>query len=211
MPYTDDTTVRLQPDQYRYLVAVRYLNASDALFAGLRDQKGKNDFHFLTTLRSFIEYTRRGIWFLVWATDEQLQEAGKLTFEKPGSPGVLAMDEMISEALGNGRSSALSAPIKDINNERFIDCLHALTHGNPIAVRMLGFGLDRIFQTDGLLLRAEADLNLFRILLYRRMLGTEVSAIWKLLQPIHNEIEPLRANAKIAGQLLKDAGLPFPS
>ena len=61
------------PEKYRLLVAVQYLNASDLLFAGLKRQQGNNNFHFVVTMRSFIEYTRRGIWFLAWATDEQVQ------------------------------------------------------------------------------------------------------------------------------------------
>jgi hypothetical protein len=63
-------------------VAVRYLNASEAFFNGLKQQQGKNDFHFLVTMRSFIEYTRRGIWFLVWSVDHELEIAEQLTFER---------------------------------------------------------------------------------------------------------------------------------
>jgi hypothetical protein len=117
---------------------------------------------------------------------------------------------MINEALGLGKVCPLLAPIKEINNEPFLNCLHALTHGNPISVRMFGFGLDRIFQTKMLLLRAETDLNLFRILLYRRMLGEELDVIWKMLGTIHNQPDTMRTNAKIAADLLKGAGLPLP-
>ncbi|MGH9355676.1 MAG: hypothetical protein ACRD10_06050, partial [Terriglobia bacterium] len=95
--------VPVQADQYRLLVAVRYLNASDAIYKGLQRQRGVNDFHFLVTLRSFIEYTRRGIWFLVWASDETLRKAEKLTFKQAGSPGLASMDAMIDEALGEGK------------------------------------------------------------------------------------------------------------
>jgi hypothetical protein len=202
--------VKLTSEKYRLLVAVRYLNASDSLFAGLKSQQGTNNFHFVVTLRSFIEYTRRGIWFLAWASDEKLKAAGALTFDKPGSPGVAAMDTMINDALGMGKVTALLAPVKEINNEPFLNCLHALTHGNPISVRMFGFGLDNIFQTDMLLLRAEADLNLFRVLLYRRALGEELNAIWKMLGPIHNQPDTMRANAMIAADLVKKAGLALP-
>ena len=195
------------PEKYRLFVAVQYLNASDALFSGLKRQQGTNTFHFVVTLRSFIEYTRRGIWFLVWATDKQVQAVKRLTFDKPGSPGLLAMDSMIRDALGLGKMSPLNLPIKEINGEPFINLLHALTHGNPISARMLSFGLDGIFKTDMLLLRAEADLNLFRILLYRRMLGEELPDIWKTLATIHNQPETLRTKAKAAAQLVKDSGL----
>src|ERR1019366_9005314 len=83
--------VQLEMDQYRLLVALRYLNASEAICNGLQRQRGVNDFHFLVTLRSFIEYTRRGIWFLAWASEEKLRAAGTLTFDRAGSPGLAAM------------------------------------------------------------------------------------------------------------------------
>ena len=197
----------MKPNEYRLFVAVQYLNASNALFDGLKRQQGINNFHFVVTMRSFIEYTRRGIWFLAWATDKQVEAVKKLTFDKPGSPGLAAMDSMIREALGHGKVSPLNAPVKEINREPFINLLHALTHGNPVSVRMLSFGLDKIFQTDNLLLRAEADLNLFRVLLYRRMLGEELKDIWKMLAGIHNEPETMRANARIAAHQVKQAGL----
>jgi hypothetical protein len=202
--------VKLTKDKYRLLVATRYLNASDFLFAGLKVQQGNNDFHFVVTLRSFIEYTRRGIWFLAWASDKQLQKSGELTFDKPGSPGLAAMDTMINEALGKGKVCHLMAPVKDINNEPFLNCLHALTHGNPISVRMLGFGLEKIFQTNMLLVRAETDLNLFRVLLYRRVLGENLNDIWKMLAPIHNEPVTMRENAKAAAVQLQKVGIPLP-
>ena len=206
-------TVQMTTDQYRHFVAVQYLNASNALFEGLKTQQGKNSFHFMTTLRSFIEYTRRGIWFLAWATDQQLRAAQKLTFQRPGSPSLEKMDMMINDALGEGKVSHLMNPIKEINNEPFLHLLHALTHGNPISVRMVSFGVDKMFQTDKLLMRAETDLNLFRVLLYRRMLGEQLTNLWKTLGPIHNEPETMKANAMIAAKLVKDAGLAdsFPS
>ncbi len=52
---------------------------------------------------------------------------------------------------------------------------------------MVAFGVEKIFQTDKLLIRAETDLNLFRVLLYRRMLGEELKDIWKMLGKIHNQ------------------------
>jgi hypothetical protein len=202
-----DDIVRLPTAKYRLLVAVRYLNASDALFNGLKQQQGKNDFHFLVTLRSFIEYTKRGIWFLVWAMDYELEIAEQLTFERAGSPNVVKMDKMINDALGKGHISHLVDKIAVINNEPFIDALHALTHGNPISVRMFGFGLDRIFQTDMLLLRAELELNWFRVLLYRRMLGEDFCDIWNLLKPIHSQPDAMRAAAVQAGKDIQSTGL----
>ena len=203
-------TVQLTLEQYRKFVAVQYLNASAFLYDGLKCQQGKNDFHFVVSMRSFIEYTRRGIWFLAWASDEQVRAVKKLTFQKPGSPGVAAMDKLINEALGLGKVSHLMAPVRDINNEPFLDCLHALTHGNPISVRMVAFGVDKMFKTNMLLIRAETDLNLFRILLYRRMLGEELKNIWKMLGGIHNQPDTIRTNVRIAAHLVKQAGLTLP-
>lgn len=197
--------VQLEADQYRLLVAVRYLNASEAICKGLQRQCGVNDFHFLVTLRSFIEYTRRGIWFLAWASEETLREAENLTFERPGSPGLAIMDAMINEALGEGRVSHLLDKLPGIN-EPFLNCLHALTHGNPISVRMTTFGLDKLFKTGGLLARAELELAIFRIVLYRRMLGEDINAIWSMLAPIHNRPADVQANVLIAAHLLQQSG-----
>lgn len=200
-------TVSLDYKQYRQLVAVQYLNAADQIFKGLKQQQGTNDFHFVVTLRSFIEYTRRGIWFLVWATDDQIKEASELTFERPGSPGLVAMDQMINVALGNGNISHLSTPVPPINNEPFVDALHALTHGNPISVRMFAFGLSNIFHTDKLLQRAELELDWFRLLLYRHMLGDSFADLWKLIMPIHNDPTEMRRLVLEAAKRVKDAGL----
>jgi hypothetical protein len=203
-------TVQMTTAEYRRFVAVQYLNASTFLYEGLKTQQGKNDFHFVVSMRSFIEYTRRGIWFLAWATDEQVGDVKKMTFQKTGSPGVAKMDELINEALGHGKVSPLMTPVKDINDEPFLHCLHALTHGNPISVRMVAFGVEKIFSTDNFLLRAETDLNLFRILLYRRMLGQELNDIWKMLAGIHNEPDTMRTNMRIAAHQVKQAGLTMP-
>jgi hypothetical protein len=197
--------VRLNKEQLQLLTATQYLNASEWIFRGLKEQHKNNIFHFTITLRSFIEYTRRGIWFLCWANHEKLKEARQLTFEKPGSPALATMDEMINEALGKGRVSHLMSVLQGIN-EPLLHCLHALTHGNPISTRMIAFGLDRIFNVEMLLQRAEADLGLFRILLYRRMLGQEQKEIWKILSAIHNRPHDLRANVLIAAQLLRESG-----
>jgi hypothetical protein len=148
-------TVSLPENQYRLLVALRYWDASTAIFQGLKRQRGVNDFHFLVTLRSFIEYTRRGIWFLAWADEQELRRAEKLTFDRSGSPNLVRMDEMINEALGLGKVSYLRDLVSGIN-EPFLDGLHALTHGNPISVRFLAFDLVRIFQTERLLERADS-------------------------------------------------------
>lgn len=202
-----EKVVQMTSEQYRQFVAIQYLNASAFLFEGLKSQQGKNNFHFVVTMRSFIEYTRRGIWFLAWATEQQLRGVPKLTFQASGSPGIAKMDAMINEALGRGRVSHLMDPVKEINNEPFLHLLHALTHGNPISVRMVAFGVDKIFKTDMLLLRAETDLNLFRILLYRRMLGEELKDIWKMLGTIHNQPDIMKKNVMMAAHLVKQAGL----
>lgn len=120
------------------------------------------------------------------------------------------MDTLINDALGLGKICHLMTPVKDINDEPFLDCLHALTHGNPISVRMVAFGVNKIFQTDKLLLRAETDLNLFRILLYRQMLGEKLKDIWKMLGGIRNQPDTMRTNARIAAHLVKQAGLAMP-
>jgi hypothetical protein len=193
-------------EDYRLLVAIRYSNAAGAICEGLRRQCGVNDFHFLVTLRSFIEYTRRGIWFLVWATDAELRAAGELTFDRAGSPSLVHMDKMINHALGLGQVSHLLEPSAGIS-EPFLNCLHALTHGNPISVRFLGFGLDRIFQTDKLLVRAEMEANLFTILICRRALGEDFNSIWTTLARINNRPADMMANAKIATFQFKNSRL----
>jgi hypothetical protein len=196
---------QLDINQYRQVVALRYLNASEDLCKGLQRQRGVNDFHFLVTLRSFIEYTRRGIWFLAWASEKAIRKAERLTFERPGSPDLASMDAMINEALGDGKVSPLMNNLPGIN-EPFLNCLHALTHGNPISVRMTTFGLDKIFNTAGLLAKVELDLGIFRIILYRRMLGEDINAIWKMLAPIHNRPADVQANVLIAAHLLQQSG-----
>lgn len=199
-------TSQLTKSQSRFLLAVQYWNCSRKILEGLKLQCGANDLHFLISLRSFIEYTRRGIWFLVWASDEKLMRAQKLTFERSGSPDLVRMDELINEGLGLGRKSHLRNLVAGIN-EPFIDCLHALTHGNPISARFMAFGLDKIFQTGNLLTRAEMEMDLFSILLFRRVLGEDAQAIWKMLGTIHNRPGDMKANAMIAAHQLKEAGL----
>ena len=79
-------SIPMNKNQAQLLIALQYLNASDFIFAGLKRQYRDNLFHFVISLRSFIEYTRRGMWFLCWANQDKLKEARKLTFEKPGQP-----------------------------------------------------------------------------------------------------------------------------
>lgn len=198
--------VELPVDRYRILVGVRYLNASAELFAGLKRQKGVNDFHFVVTLRSFIEYTRRGIWFLVWASDKEVLRAEKLTFSRSGSPGLATMDGMIRKALGLGPSSPLKSKVATIN-EPYINCLHALTHGNPISVRILGIGVTKIFPIDEMLLKAETEMGLFCVLVYRRMLDQDCPSIWESLAQVHDRPDDMRTNVMIAADQLKKAGL----
>jgi hypothetical protein len=120
------------------------------------------------------------------------------------------MDKMINDALGNGHISHLADKIPLINNEPFINALHALTHGNPISVRMFGFGLNKIFQTNMLLLRAELELNWFRVLLYRRVLGEDLCDIWSILKPINNQPEAMRSAAVKAAEDVKIANVATP-
>lgn len=200
-----DETVAIRPDQYRNVIAEQYLYASSEIFSGIQTQQGKNDFHFLVTLRSFIEYTRRGVWFLVWATDEDLLDASHATFKRSNCPHLIKIDKLINEVIGEGNISHFEANLPGIN-EPLLDCLHALTHGNPISARMLTIGLDKIFDTGGLLARAEIDLGIFQILFYRHMLGQTFESTWKILQPIHNRPLDMKANVVIAAHQLKTSG-----
>lgn len=75
-------TVSLDISQLRLFIALQYMNASEFILKGLRQQRENNVFHFVITLRSFIEYTRRGMWFLCWANREKLKAARKPTFSK---------------------------------------------------------------------------------------------------------------------------------
>jgi hypothetical protein len=202
--------VQLDRGQYRLVVALRYLDACEAICKGMQTQRGVNDFYFLITLRSFIEYSRRGIWFLVWARDEILRHAEEPTFKQPGSPPLVEMDAMIIDALGQGKPSHLKDKLQGIN-EPFLHCLHALTHGNPISVRMTTYGLDKIFNTQKLLARVELELDIFRVVLYRRILGEDIGGIWKMLGPIHDQPAEMRGHAQIAAHLLMQSGKLAPS
>jgi hypothetical protein len=205
------TTVMSKPKDYRLLVGLRYMNASDMLFQGLKAQQQQNEFHFLVTLRSFIEYTRRGIWFLVWASNEQLKKAEHLTFKEAGSPGLAKMDAMITKALGAGKVSRLM-DIIPVVNEPFLDTLHALTHGNPIAVRMLGMNLSKVFDSKRLLAKAENDLNIFKLIMYRRVTKMPQQDIWDLLKPIYDKPVLLWDEVlKAAKDIKKQGGVKIPT
>lgn len=67
-----DETIALDKDQRRFLIAIEYFNASKCILEVLRQQHKTNPFHFVITLRSFIEYNRRGIWFQPEAKDKTL-------------------------------------------------------------------------------------------------------------------------------------------
>jgi hypothetical protein len=71
---------------------------------------------------------------------------------------------------------------------------------------MISFGLEKIFNTEMLLARAEIDLGLFRILLYRQMLGEKQQDTWKMLSTIHNSPADVEASVKTAAQLLRQSG-----
>lgn len=49
------TIVGAKPKEYRLLVGIRYLNAADLLLNGMKTLHKDNPFHFLVSLRSFIE------------------------------------------------------------------------------------------------------------------------------------------------------------
>ena len=132
---------------------------SEWIFEGLKQQHEKNIFHFAITLRSFIEYTRRGMWFLCWANTEKLKAAMKLTFESPGSPGIATMDEMINEALGKAGSPILW-PCRT-GNKRTFPRLSARTYdGIRISVRMISFGLDNNIQCKYVVSSGRGDFGL---------------------------------------------------
>lgn len=198
-------TVSLDISQLRLFIALQYMNASEFILKGLRQQRENNVFHFVITLRSFIEYTRRGMWFLCWANNEKLKEARKPTFQKPGSPTLEKMDAMINEALGKGKRSHLMDVLPGIS-EPFLDCLHALTHGNPISVQMIPYDLNKLFNTSGMLERAEADFRIFRIMLMKRWLGEEQREIWEMLARIHNRPHELAEQERVAAAQLKESG-----
>jgi hypothetical protein len=198
---------QLELDNYRKLVGTRYLNASIAICDGLRRQRGVNDFHFLISLRSFIEYTRRGIWFLVWATDEELEAAEKNTFDRPGSPSLEKMDAMFNDALGKGNFSPLAHDVTGMPpGQTFLNALHALTHGNPISVRLLGPNQYKVFNFDGFMARAELEVGIFKILVYRYIQGEAFKDIWSMLKPIVTDLPAIQLQVQLAAHQLKESG-----
>jgi hypothetical protein len=201
------TTVKAKPKEYRLLIGARYLDASDRLLKGMTAVHQTNPFHFLVSLRSFIEYTRRGIWFLVWASNEQLRAAEHLTFKQAGSPPLIKMDAMLQNAMGAGKVSHLADPVSGIN-EPFIDCLHAMTHGNPVSVRFIAMELTKVFNIPKFLARAEHELNIFRLLLYRQVAEMPQNEIWNLLKPIHENPQLLYKEViKAASDVKKQGGM----
>lgn len=72
-------------------------------------------------------------------------------------------------------------------NEPFIDCLHALTHGNPVSVRFPAMESTKLFHIPKFVARAEHEQNIFRLLVYRRMTKLPQADIWNLLKPIHDQ------------------------
>ena len=199
------TTIQSKPEDYRLLVGARYLSASYRLLEGMRAVPHENPFHFLVSLRSFIEYTRRGIWFLVWASDDQLRNAEHLTFKQAGSPPLITMDAMLNKAMGAGNKSHLNIVVDGVN-EPFIQCLHALTHGNPISVRFIAMDITRVFDIPKFLARAEHELNIFKLLFYRRVTKMPQNDIWKLLAPIHDKPQPLHEEVIKAAADVKEQG-----
>lgn len=61
---------------------------------------------------------------------------------------------------------------------------------------------------DGYVVAKSGDRpNLFRSLLYRRMLGEDLNNIWNMLGKIHNQPQTMKTNAMIAARLIKERGL----
>jgi hypothetical protein len=198
------TDRELDEPQYRKFVAIQFLNASGAILRGMQQMLGSNDFLALVSLRSFIEYTRRGVWLLFFAKTENLLATRNLSFMESGTD-IITMDKRYNKALGRGEVSPLLAPVPGVG-EPFINCLHALTHGNPIMARAASVGLDTVFNTKMLVLRAEMEYHIFVILLGRQLLGQDPEVTWKTLAEINDKPDQVRANAQIVGHLLKQAG-----
>jgi hypothetical protein len=71
---------------------------------------------------------------------------------------------------------------------------------------MTTYGLERIFNTEKLLAKVELDLDIFRVVVYRKILGEDIDEILKMLGPIHDRPADVRANARIAAQSVKQSG-----
>lgn len=195
----------LDETQYRKLVAIQYINASGAILQGMKKLLGWNDFLALVSLRSFIEYTRRGVWLLFFAKPKALYATRNISFMESGTD-IITMDKRYNESLGLGLISYLSSPVPGVN-EPFINCLHALTHGNPIMARAASIGLHTVFDAKMLVTKADMEYNMFVILLGRLLLGDEAAITWKKLAQINNKPAEVRAEAVIVTQLLKHAGV----
>jgi hypothetical protein len=143
----------------------------------------------------------------VWASNAQLKEAEHLTFKQAGSPPLTKMDAMLNKAMGAGKVSHLTVIVDGVN-EPFIECLHALTHGNPVSVRFIAMDLALIFDLPRILARAEHELNIFRLLLYRRVAGMPQNDVWKLLTPVHDKPQLLYEEVlKAAADVHKQGGM----
>jgi len=118
---------------------------------------------------------------------------------------VITADKRINKSLGRGEVSPLLDPVPGVG-EPFMNCLHALTHGNPIMTRMLAFGLDRSFNTPMLVVKAEVDYHMFLVLLGRQLLGQDPAVTWKALGSIYNKPNDMRDNARIVVHLLRQQG-----
>lgn len=197
-------TYDLDEAHFRKLVAVQYINATREIFRGMKQLVGSNNFLVLVCLRSFIEYTRRGIWLLFFAKAESVLATRNLSFMESGTD-IITADKRISNALQLGDVSSLLEPVPGVG-EPFIKCLHALTHGNPIITRVLAFGLDKYFNTPMLVARAEVDYHMFFILVGRQLLGQNSEVTWKTLTAIHKNPDDMRANALIVADLLRKRG-----
>jgi hypothetical protein len=184
-------------EQRRMLFGVQYWTACHLICEGMKAVKASNHFYVAVTLRSFIEYHRRGIWFLMFATDQEVLDSAELTFERGGNRSLLAMDKMIHSALGFVvAKSPLESPVIGLGKpEPFIDALHAITHGNPIAVRMATFGVDKVIQIEPTVERVDSERDWFTIVLSRRILKHPNATIWSDLAPIHNQPAALKAAA----------------
>ena len=195
-------TYDLDEAHFRKLVAVQYINATREIFRGMKQLVGSNNFLVLVCLRSFIEYTRRGIWLLFFAKAESVLATRNLSFMESGTD-IITADEQIVTRLQLGDVSLFFEPVPGVG-EPFIKCLHALTHGNPIITRVLAFGLDKYFNTPMLVARAEVDYHV--TLVGRQLLGQNSEVAWKTLTAIHKNPDDMRANALIVADLLRKRG-----
>jgi hypothetical protein len=114
---------------------------------------------------------------------------------------------MFNRAIGGEDKSPLMEKVTGMNPpEPFINALHALTHGNPISVRLLGPNMSTIFNFDGLMARAELEVGVFAILLYRQMVGEKIDDIWRMIATIVRDAAAVKTNVQIAAHQLKQSG-----